>query len=126
MTDVHLVDALEADRARCAATLSADLEALEPLLHPTLSYVHSNGVVDDRSSYLAKVASSAFRYASLEHDVDEQRLLSPDHAVLLGRMTATGTVDGKPVTVASRTLSVWGRDEAGWRLMAFQSTRQPG
>lgn len=123
MTSPAIAEVLAADAARCGATVSGDEAALCELLSPDLLYVHSNGAIDDRQSYVSKVASGAFHYESLDHRITDSRLLIETVAVLSGDMRATGQAGGRAVTLSSRTLSVWQRHEHGrWQLAALHSS----
>ena len=56
--------------------------------------------------------------------VDADHLLE-EHAGFLGEMHADITSAGSSRHLANATIAVWGAEDGGWRLAAFQSTRLP-
>lgn len=119
MTDVAKA-VLDAERRRCAAMLANDAEALGPLVDARLKFTHSNGNVDDRAAYLAKIASGRISYACIDWS-EAQVIALGDAAVLTGRMSVSVRVEGSEKRLENRVLTVWAHD-GQWRLVAFQST----
>lgn len=121
-TDTGAVRSAEARRYRAMA--DADVVTLTQLCSPRLVYVHSTGHRDDKASYLDKMASGVFRYDRIEHTEEHVEVLG-GVAMVVGTMTASGRANGQAVTLSSRVLAVWAREEQQWRLVAVQSTRMP-
>ena len=95
------------------------------LLSPTLVYVHSTGVRDDRASYLAKLASGSLRYLALAFE-DLQVQQVGQAAVVQGAMRATVRKDGVDKDVSSLFMTVWSAQADGtWQLQAHQGTPRP-
>jgi hypothetical protein len=115
---------LVAEDARYAAMIAADLEALDALLAPGLSYGHSSGVRDTKEEYLAKLRSGYYVYRRVDHPVDRVEVAG-DCALVVGRMTADLEVDGVPKTVDNLALAVWTRAGGTWRLLAYAPTPLP-
>ena len=119
------VDALALEDRRRQALLAGDLAALQVLLSPTLVYVHSTGVRDDRASYLAKLASGSLRYLALAFE-DLQVQQVGQAAVVQGAMRATVRKDGLDKNVSSLFMTVWSAQADGaWQLQAHQGTPRP-
>lgn len=123
MTRIQTHPAVLADERRYAAMVAQDVAALEQLLADSMLYVHSNGTVDDKGGYLAKIAGSTFRYERIEHPVSAVEDLGTGGAAVFGRMIAHGQAAGRPVVVDSITTAVWRQRDGRWELVAFQSTR---
>ncbi len=115
---------LGCERARCAALLAADVEALAALLSERLVFAHATAVYEDKASLLAKMASGNIVYDTL--DITEPQVVDlGDTALLVSRLTAAVRVGGQPKTIDNRTLSVWTREDGVWRLVAYQPTAIP-
>ena len=115
---------LELEERRYRAMLAGDVVALDELCSGDLLYTHSRGDRDDKSSYLAKVASGHFVYHEIDHPAD-RILIAGDAALVFGRMTAKVTAEGQDLMLDNRCLAVWLRGEDGWRFAAYQPTPLP-
>lgn len=113
---------LAAEQRRTAAMIANDADALSASLAADLQFHHATGAADDKAALLAKMAAGRIVYAGIAWA--EQRVvpLGPDHALLTGRMTTDVRVEGVAKQLSNRVMTVWARDGADWRLLAFQST----
>lgn len=69
--DPSVQDALDLEDARFTAMSTSDLETLEALLADDLHYVHANGMVEDKTEFLRKIASGErkyLRFAALDRE----------------------------------------------------------
>lgn len=103
--------------------IDGDLELLRDLCTSGLRYVHSNGDVDSRDSFLEGIGSGRLSYDSINQVVDEI-LIHGNAAIMLSRMEACGKVKGALVRVTSRIMAVWYWEDS-WKLVALQSSRLP-
>jgi ketosteroid isomerase-like protein len=124
-TDDDVAAVLAAEDRRYEALLAPDLPALERLFHDRLSYAHSSGVRDTKAEYLGKIESGYYDYQRIDHPVERVDVLG-DSAVVVGRMTADLTVQGKQKTIDNLALAVWTRTAGEWQLVAYASTPLPG
>ncbi|WP_454561991.1 nuclear transport factor 2 family protein [Pseudomonas sp. AIG] len=106
---------------RYAAMRRGDLLTFERLADPELIYVHSNGIRDTLNSYLHKCRDGLYVYHRIEHRIHEVRC-SGDTALVFGEMAADITSHGIAKSIHNRTLTVWRRTAAQWRLFAYQPT----
>ena len=113
---------LDAERRRCAAMLANDSAALDSLLDQRLTFHHSNGAVDDKSAYLAKIAGGRIQYVAIDWTDARVTALGPDAALLAGQMTTKVRVEGADKQLDNRVLAVWVHTADEWRMVAFQST----
>ena len=117
--------ALEADKLRRAAMISADIDKISTLVTDDLVYTHSSGKLDDKKSLLEAIGSGSLDYEKIE----------PRNTVIRakgGTVVVTGIVS---ITVKApdglksfdaRFTSVHMRSKDGnWQLMAWQTTRLP-
>lgn len=102
--------------------LANDVAALDQLIDPGLHFSHSTGAIDDKPTYMTKVASGRIGYLSI--DWSEQRVLplGQNAALLTGRMTSMVKVEGVERRLDNRVFAAWTRSGDTWRLLAFQST----
>ncbi len=112
----------EAEQQRCAAMVANDPATLDAILDPRLHFSHANGGVDDKTVYLTKMASGRIVYTAIDWSEEVVAPLADDVAMLTGRMETAVTVEGNAKLLKNRVISVWGRSEGKWRLIAFQST----
>ena len=112
----------EAEQQRCAAMVANDPAALDAILDPRLHFAHATGGVDDKTVYLAKMASGRIVYTAIGWSEEVVAPLADDVAMLTGRMETAVTVEGNAKLLKNRVIGVWGRSEGKWRLIAFQST----
>ena len=111
-----------AEARRCAAMLANDTAALDALLDPRLSFSHATGQVDDKPTYLAKMAAGRIVYRAIDWSDAQVILLGADGALLTGRMTSAVEVEGAAKRLDNRVLAAWSHGADGWRVVAFQST----
>lgn len=114
------------EERRYRAMLAADIAALDALLSDVLVYTHSNATVDDKASYLDKVATSYFDYREISRP-DERIVVVGGTALVTGRMVARVIMEGKTERhLDNRSLAVWAREGDGrWRFVAYQPTPIP-
>lgn len=120
MPDI-IKDIIELERRRCVAMCKSDMKFLESLLHADLYFCHSNGVIDDRASYLLKMSKGRIVYQSITW-ADQAVTLLGNGAILTGRMTSMVVVDGVAKRLDNRVMQAWMDIDGEWRLFGFQST----
>ncbi|HVU29667.1 MAG TPA: nuclear transport factor 2 family protein [Sphingomicrobium sp.] len=125
ITDVATSE-LEAVRAlehrRIEMTRANDADALEPLLDEQLIYVNSAGEIDDKASYLRKIRTNCLSYDE-DFDVRETDVRVLDNLVIFaGVMVGHSRLEGEQQVLRFRCLAIWRKDEAGWRMIAWQSS----
>ena len=108
---------------RHQAMAGAHLELLDAMLDEALIYTHSDASRDRKSSYLQKVRDGVFDYDEVVSSEEEVTVLTPDTALVSGRMHLVGRLAGATKRFDNRFLAVWVRRHDGqWRLAAFQPT----
>jgi Domain of unknown function (DUF4440) len=118
---------IEREKRRCRATGARDWATLDDILADDFTYTHTNGLTEDKVEYLRGLHTRTLAIERREIDV---RLLG-EVAVATGTGEFTLTVtpesaDSPPKlqVMMQSTLEVWGNPGRGWRLIAFQGTRQ--
>jgi uncharacterized protein (TIGR02246 family) len=114
-------EVLEADARRVQALLSNDFEALEDLLTDDLTYVHSNGHLDTKDTYIGALRSGATRYLSMEMSGLSVRA-DGNTAVVTGTFEARVQTRNGEVNPKPRVLIVYVKRDGRWQMLAWQST----
>ena len=114
-----------ADDLRIAALVAADTARLGPLLSADLRYVHSNGTVDDKASFLDLVGTGRTRYVAFEPAGRSFSFPAPGLALETGtaRLRVENAEGARDLMLAF--LAVWRWERGGWRFLAWQSARLP-
>jgi hypothetical protein len=115
-------EVLAADGERVRALLANDLPALEALLGDDLAYVHSNGMLDTKASYIGSLRSGNSRYLTMDMSDVSVRALGENVAVINAKFDARVRVRGGEVNPKPRVLIVYSRREGRWQMVAWQST----
>lgn len=116
---------LAADDERYRATMASDVSALDALLIDDFTYTHNAGFTDDKTAYLARIASGVVRYSDGGRVRADTRIHG-DCGIMSGHMRMVANLADGPVQLDNIFLAVWLRGDTGWRLAAWSSTtRQP-
>jgi len=119
-TELDAVRALE--RRRIEMTRANDADALEPLLDEQLIYVNSAGEIDDKVRYLRKIRTNSLSYDE-DFDVRETEVRVLDNLIIFaGVMLGHSRLQGEQQVLRFRSLAVWRKGRAGWRMIAWQSS----
>ena len=107
------------------AQVAGATEDIAPLLSADLRYLHSTGVAETRSEYLAGVSNRLYEYGRI--DSRGVRLnVSEDLAIQDGIVDMTVSAHGARKTLIHLLFClVWRREGAQWRLLYRQATRIP-
>jgi hypothetical protein len=104
------------------AMVNPDRAALEALVSEDLSYGHSGGKIDTRTSFIADLLSGASDFVSI--DIADQTVKQVQGVVLVRHTLSAATNDsGKPGTVTLKVLQVWQEQGGQWKLLARQAVR---
>lgn len=113
-----------ADERRTAAMVAGDLATLDELIAQECRYVHSTGVSDTKTGYLAAIASGSLAYTWIR--TAEQHVLPVGDAVLVQHdMRAELVLDGVTKPYRSVAVAIWRMGDLGPRLVYFQATGLP-
>lgn len=119
---VQEIGALE--RKRFAAMVAVDAPALDEVLSERLRYCHSDGRCETKAQFLEALQSGRMRYVSIE--VLELEPKAVGTAMLVqGRLALAVEQQGQALQLKMAFTDVYESTPTGWRLVAWQSTRQP-
>ena len=107
---------------RRQAMVEGDMDFLESIYTRDLTYSHSDGKSDSKSSYLQGMREGVWRYRGFTSR-DEQMRRVGECVVVTGLIDMDVVIRGEPMVLNSRYISVWTAGNNGWQMIAWQSTR---
>lgn len=117
-------DVLAIEAQRWAALIGNDFDALDSLVHPSLSYTHSNAIVDTKESWIGSVTSGFVDYRSVDRD-EIAIISSGSTAVITGKATFVVGLQDTEITIVARFTAVWVNEDDRWQFFAWQNTPIP-
>ncbi len=111
-------DVLSAMESWKQAVLKKDATALDRLLHPDLTYSHSDARTESKADILKALSNTQ----SIKIGESSVRVYGKT-ALVKGPMEFVIVTNGKPATISLNVLQVWLKGPKGWQLVARQSTR---
>lgn len=114
----------ELERKRFAAQVAVDVGVLGELLSDRLRYCHSDGRCETKAQFVEALTGGRMRYRSIEVLELEPRVVG-SAMVVHGKVAVAVESQGKPAQFQLVFTDVYESTVAGWRLVAWQSTRLP-
>lgn len=121
-----VISALRADKARLAAMMAGDGEALARLLSDQLRFVHSDGRVESKADYVKNLMAGDTAYADAKTSELETTQVANDVVVVLGVQEMRKRLGTEWSSIKLRYLAVWRNENGAWRMIAWQSARPSG
>ena len=106
------------------AMISQDKQVLEKLTMEELSYGHSTGVVENKSTFVKNVLSGAVKFSQIDN-ADQTEDLAGDNAIVRTICSIKGTRDGAPLDLKIGILMIWKKSGSDWKLLARQGYKLP-
>jgi ketosteroid isomerase-like protein len=104
------------------AMIDADKKNLDLLLSDKLSYGHSSGKIDTKSSLEEAILSGASDFVTIVLS-DQTIQIVGNNAIVRHKLFATTNDNGKPGEVKLSVLLVWQKDHQKWKLIARQAVK---
>ena len=103
--------------------INPNFSVFDRLTSESLSYGHSDGLVEDKPTCINSMVSGKFGYKSLNFS-DQTIKIIGDIALVRNTFFAETNDQGKdPGTAHIKVLMVWHKENGQWRLLARQSTK---
>ena len=112
------------DRERMGAMVAGDLETLGRILADDMTYVHTSAAVDTKSSIMESIGNGNLNYQKMAARNVLVRACG-DAAVVTGEADVEVTSGGNDLIFSLRFTDVYVNGDAGWQMVAWQSTRLP-
>jgi hypothetical protein len=104
--------------------VDADARLLDQLLDDGLEYVHSNGELDSKRSFIESLTSGRRDYVSTVAETESLRIFG-DVAVIRGKAKVTVADNGQSKDLHIGYTDVWLWRDGKWRMTAWRSARLP-
>src|SRR6266478_3925279 len=104
------------------ATMKKDGAALEKLLHPDLTYSHSNGHNQTKADVVQSVTTGKATTTGIDFSEPTVRVYG-NTAMVRCKVDMTNSTDGKSTTARLNILHVWLKGPQGWQMVARQATK---
>lgn len=106
------------------AMISGDRKALEEIAADDLSYGHSGGKVEDKTTFVETIASGKSDFVTI--DLKNQTVkVTGKTGVVRHELHATTNDGGKPGEVHIGIMLVWQKQGGNWKLLARQAYKLP-
>jgi ketosteroid isomerase-like protein len=113
-------DVMAAMQSWKTAMLKKDAAALDRLLHPDLTYSHSDARTETKADILQSIPAGKLNVQDIKFGDSTIRVYG-NTALVKGNMEVT--VSSNPTPLNLSVLQVWMKGAQGWQLVARQSTR---
>ena len=124
MTTGAEADVLRADENRFEAMRKEDWNALDLALADDLTYVHSTARLESKAEHIGNLRAGRPHYRGIAPRERKARVHG-DLGIVNGVSEMHVERDGKEQHFTVRYLAVYAKAGADWRMIAWQSTRQP-
>lgn len=112
---------LQAERTRFKAMVDKDLAMLDQVISEDLVYIHSNGSVDTKATYIGPISDGSRSYDDITIDSPRVRVYG-DVGIINASCTYHRTSsEGRPNNLTLRYTSVYARLDGRWQHVSWQS-----
>lgn len=108
-------DRIEAIRANDAATIAT-------ILDDAFIHINSSGKIYDKPTYVRAVETHQLTYSGDVDLTETDHRVDDDLVIMAGLMLGHARLDGEAQVYHLRSMRVWRRRGARWRLLAWQSS----
>ena len=95
---------------------------MSDILDEKFMYINSIGAVYDKQMYLRAVSSHQLTYSGDVDLTETHHRIDGDVVIIAGEMLGHARLDGEAQVYHLRSMRIWRRREAGWKLLAWQSS----
>lgn len=104
------------------ALVNSDVAALERIYDDSLIYTHSNGSVDNKSTYVGNIKSGVTKYQSMKRD-DIKVSVYGNTALVTCHWEVHVLARGAKIDTNARYIHIYVKQKDGWKMVAHQATR---
>jgi hypothetical protein len=104
--------------------VNPDEKALIEIAHPRLSYGHSNARMEDRAAFVDALVTRKSHFKKI--DYKDQSIEIVGNTAVVRHILEADTFDGGVAnSIRLHILTVWVKENKGWKLMARQAVKLP-
>jgi len=115
------LDIVNAERKRHSAQIACDIQTMEALMHPDLIYIHSNGYIDSKETYIDSIRSGRVRYRAMHFSKEIIRIYD-SIGILNGIANFEVTVANVDSSVELAFHSIWSGASGDLKFISWQAT----
>lgn len=104
--------------------VNPDKAALEALVSDQVSYGHSSGKLEGRTSFIESLTSGSSDFVKINL-TDQTIQLFGKTAIVRNKLFASTNDGGKPSEVKLALILVWQKQQKTWKLIARQAVKLP-
>ncbi|MEY4905880.1 MAG: hypothetical protein RLZZ292_3695 [Bacteroidota bacterium] len=109
---------------RFDAMVRQDTIALQSLLSDDLTYIHSNALVETKTTHLYSVGQKKIVYQSLDYDAVPSVSIRKQTAIITGIVHVKGLFNVTPFDVHLLFTAIYIKHKRRWQLWRWQSTKR--
>ncbi len=106
------------------AMIDGDKAGLEKITAEKLSYGHSSGKVEDKTTFVDNIVTGKSDFVTIEL-TNQIVSVSGDAAIVRHTLAATTNDNGNAGSVKLNILLVWQKQKGQWKLLARQAVKVP-
>ena len=105
-----------------SAMITPDKKQLEDLILDELSYGHSSGKVEDKSSFIENLVNGNSDFVSIVLS-NQEVIVVGKSAIVRHTLDAVTNDKGQPGSVRLHIMTVWSKQKGKWKLLARQAVK---
>jgi hypothetical protein len=115
---------LQLEKDRFKAMINRDSVALERILANDLLYIHSNGILDSKETFIKNIMSGKLEYIAIDLQQADIRTHSQTAWIHgAAKIKVRMGKDTPEVELVIRYLDIYKREGGDWKLVAWQSAK---
>lgn len=114
-------EVLEMEKRRFEAMINEDFDLLENLIDDQLVYIHSNGNVDSKASFINAIREGKTSYDDIK--LEESKVRIYDKTAIINGLCVfyQKNPDGSPRQTRLRYTNVYVKQKGEWKMVSWQS-----
>lgn len=114
---------LDLEKNRFKAMIEGNVELLDQLISDDLYYIHSNGKVDNKETFIGGIKNGTSKYGNILIEESKIRIYG-DVAIINGICTyENNKPDGSSNNLQLKYTSVYANSNGHWKFVSWQSFR---
>ena len=106
------------------AMVNGDSLMLDKLVSANLVYRHSSGNIDNKQTFISKLASGQSDFVTMDISDQKVSLVNKKTAIVIQTLNAKIMDGGKPGEVSLYVMLVWQKQQGTWKLIARQAAKK--
>jgi ketosteroid isomerase-like protein len=114
-------EVLDMEKSRFQAMINEDFDFLENLIDDQLVYIHSNGNVDSKASFINAIREGKTSYDDIK--MEESKVRIYDKTAIINGLCVffQKNPDGSPRQTRLRYTNVYVKQKGKWKMVSWQS-----